>query len=368
MKVRPLAIYLPQFHPIPENDAWWGPGFTEWTNVVKAKPKFRGHYQPHLPADLGFYDLRLVETMAAQAALARKYGIYGFCVYHYWFNGKLLLEKPLENVLRHPDVSFNYCMCWANENWTRRWDGMNESVLIRQTYSPEDDEKHWDYLRPFFADERYIKVDGRPLFVVYRQELIADIKKRTHVWRAYCRRIGIGEIYLVFIDKYTEQIDPQSLGFDASFEFQPNWRAIQRTSTSRIKNVLRKLHIPPPGRLQNRLVDYEKYVTRAAAASTPSFKRFPGVFPMWDNSARRSSNATIFYGSTPELYEDYLRQTLKHFTPFSAEENFLLLTAWNEWAEGNHLEPCQKWGHTYLEATRKALDDATGRLQYTGGP
>ncbi|THH39880.1 glycosyltransferase WbsX family protein [Neolewinella litorea] len=355
MKIRPLAIHLPQFHPIPENDEWWGKGFTEWINVVKAKPKFPGHYQPHLPADLGFYDLRLVDTIRLQHQLARDYGIHGFCYYHYWFQGKTLLETPLNLLLEKKDIEANYCICWANENWTRRWDGQDDDILIQQQYSLEDDKRHFQYLQRFFDDNRYIRVDGKPLYVVYRIELIPNIKKTVEVWRQQCRDLGIGEIYLLFVDKSTTLVDPESFGFDAMIEFQPNWKKVVRDKGSLTKRLLHKLSIRSSVFSENRVVDYQDYVVKMLSSPKSPFKSYPSVFPMWDNSARRKSSATIFYGSTPMKYESYLTQVISNFEPFSEQENFVFINAWNEWAEGNHLEPCQRWGRAYLEATKSSL-------------
>src|SRR5437667_7337089 len=222
--IRAIAFYLPQFHPIPENDAWWGKGFTEWSNVVKAKPLFRGHYQPHLPADLGFYDLRLPETRQAQADLARQYGIYGFCYYHYWFNGQRLLGRPLDDVLASGKPDFPFCLCWANENWTRRWDGRERELLMEQRYSDDDDRAHMRWLAEAFGDERYIRVNNKPLFLVYRASRIPDPLRTTTIWRDEAQRLGFGDLYLCRVESFAdERDDPLRIGFDAAVEFQPDW-------------------------------------------------------------------------------------------------------------------------------------------------
>src|SRR5580704_8011423 len=216
-KPRALAFYLPQFHPIPENDEWWGKGFTEWTNVVKAKPWFSGHYQPHVPTDLGFYDLRLPETREAQADLARQYGIYGFCYYHYWFHGRRLLERPFNEVLTTGRPDFPFCLCWANENWTRRWDGAERQILVKQTYSQQDDLEHIRWLLNAFDDRRYIRLEGKPLLLVYRAGDLPSPSRTAEAWRGEARKAGIGDIFLCSILSHspTSRVDPALLGFDA---------------------------------------------------------------------------------------------------------------------------------------------------------
>ena len=354
--LRPIAIYLPQFHPIPENDAWWGKGFTEWTNVVKARPRFKGHYQPHLPADLGFYDLRLPEVREAQAALAKEYGIHGFCYYHYWFNGKRVLERPFQDVLASGKPDFPFCLCWANENWTRRWDGWEQEILLAQQHSSADDRLHMQFLAPAFQDPRYIRIDGRPLFIVYRTELFPSIRQTAEIWREEARRQGVGEIYLARVESFVSGVAPSEIGFDAAVDLQPSWTELPTQEFgSRLDRLLHRLRINASPFANNKILDYQKVVHRMQHRATPPYKRFPGVTPMWDNSARRKAGATILQNSTPESYEGWLTNVLRNFKPHSAEENLVFINAWNEWAEGNHLEPCQKWGRAYLEATRNAL-------------
>ena len=220
---RLIAFHLPQFYPTPYNDEWWGKGFTEWTNVTKARPRFRGHYQPHLPADLGFYDLRLPEARDAQAALAAEYGIYGFCYYHYWFNGKMLLERPVNEILKLGSPDFPFCLCWANENWTRVWDGRDKKVLMQQAYSPQDDLMHVRWLSEVFSDSRYIRVGGKPMFLVYRSAALPEPKRTTERWREEAVRLGIGDLHLCLVENNFGDpiVDPTAQGFDAAVEFQP---------------------------------------------------------------------------------------------------------------------------------------------------
>ena len=359
--IRSIAFYLPQYHPIPENDRWWGKGFTEWTNVSKAKPLFPGHYQPHQPADLGFYDLRLPEARQAQADLATAYGIHGFCYYHYWFTGKRLLERPFEDVLTSKEPDFPFCLCWANENWTRRWDGKNEDILAEQIYSEEDDRQHLRYLAQAFQDPRYIRIDGKPLFLVYRASEIPDPLATAKTWRDEARELGIGDIYLVRVESCPEeQQNPQSIGFDACVEFQPDWGNMGLPlQTGRKWSVQRKLKLAEPAYANNNIYDYATIVERMLAKSPATYKRFPCVTPAWDNTARRKDgNATILHDPTPELYERWLNTVVQRELSNPDSDRIVFINAWNEWAEGNHLEPCQKWGHAYLEATQRVLKTA----------
>lgn len=362
---RAIAFYLPQFHPIPENDEWWGKGFTEWTNVVKAKPKFSGHYQPHLPADLGFYDLRLPETRVAQAELAARYGIYGFCYYHYWFNGRRVLERPINDVWKSGEPDFPFCLCWANENWTRRWDGLDDEVLLEQQYGPADDLAHIRSLIPLFHDRRYIRVMDRPLFLVYRASKFPEPQKTTEIWRREAERAGLKGLFLIRVESFKgEDADPRTLGFDCSAEFQPRWSQLSDLRIRRRKWWhRRKLRTAEPEYFDNLICDYGSLVNKALADTPPRYPRIPCVCPGWDNSARRERGATIFINSTPEKYENWLRETVARVAarPVGGgnsgicSDSLIFINAWNEWAEGNHLEPCQRWGRKYLEATQRAL-------------
>ena len=337
-RTRLLAFYLPQFHPIPENDAWWGDGFTEWVNVQKATPLFPGHYQPHVPADLGSYDLRSPEVREAQANLAREFGVYGFCYYHYWFNGKILLGQPFDEVLASGKPDFPFCLCWANENWTRAWDGLDQQVLIAQNYSPEDDRAHIRWLANAFQHENYIRIQGKPLFLVYRASKIPDPLRTTSLWREEAKAMGIGDLFLCTVESLpNDRLDPISNGFDAAVEFQPDWASLG----------------PPSQQLENgnSVHDYAAFVERMLQKPMASYPRIPCVTTGWDNTARRRENAYIFKDSTPELYGKWLGEVLDR----ESEENLVFINAWNEWGEGCHLEPCEKWGFGYLEATRSAL-------------
>lgn len=352
-----IAFYLPQYHPIPENDAWWGKGFTEWSNVTKTQPQFPGHHQPHLPADLGFYDLRLPEARQAQAELAKAYGVHGFCYYHYWFTGKRLLEKPFNDVLASNEPDFPFCLCWANENWTRRWDGQDNDILAGQTYSEEDDRRHIQSLAPAFRDPRYIRVEGKPLFLVYRANKIPDTQKTTEVWREEAHKLGIGDLFLCRVESFSdEHSDPTAIGFDAAIEFQPDWSELGAPlQQGRKWKLARKLRISEQAYGKHQIHDYAAVVKRMLNKSEPKYKRFPCVTPSWDNTARRKVGATIFRDASPEVYEHWLEKVVQRSSTKPSKENIIFINAWNEWAEGNHLEPCQKWGHAYLEATSRAL-------------
>ena len=363
--LRPIAFYLPQFHPIPENDRWWGEGFTDWTNVSRARPLFSRHYQPHVPADLGFYDLRLSEARQAQADLAREYGIYGFCYYSYWFNGKRLLSRPFDEVLASGQPDFPFCLCWANENWTRVWDGLEKDILIEQSYYEEDDRQHIRWLANAFRDKRYIKVGERPLFLVYRARSIPDPVKTTSIWRDEARKLGFRELYLCRVESFAEEHEcPACLGFDASVEFQPDWSSFPSLTMplrrGRMWQYLTRWGLSSEAYQQNDVYSYKRLAELMRRRDLPPYKRFPCVTPGWDNSSRRKRGAIILKGSTPKLYRRWLEATLARFEPYGPGENLMFINAWNEWGEGSHLEPDKRWGRAYLEATRGALRNVMG--------
>ena len=347
-----IAFYLPQFHPIPENDAWWGTGFTEWRNVTAARPRFRGHRQPRLPGELGFYDLRLPETRAAQAELARAHGISAFCYYHYWFKGRRLLERPFSEVLASGEPDFPFCLCWANEPWTRRWSDRDGEVLVGQEYSEADDLVHARYLAEVFADPRYLRVGGRPLLLVYRASALPSAERTADLFRKEALRAGVGEPLLCRVesDPWRERRRTLGeLGFDAAVEFAPNWLGLGE--------ALRRPRLRRPTRRRpaDRIFDYGEVVRQALARPEPPDGWFRCLTPGWDNSPRRDAGAVIFEGSTPELYGSWLEELVRRGVRQPADEQLVFVNAWNEWAEGAYLEPDLELGRAYLEATRAAL-------------
>jgi lipopolysaccharide biosynthesis protein len=360
-KIKPIAIHLPQFHPTPENDEWWGKGFTEWTNVTKAKPRFEGHYQPHLPADLGFYDLRLEEARLEQESLAKQYGIHGFCYYHYWFNGRRILNEPVDRKLKNPKEDLPFMLCWANENWTRTWDGKDSQVLLKQEYSLDDDRSHMEFLCDnFFNDSRYIKHDGKPVFIVYRPKLFPNINQTIEVWRQVARDKNIGDIHIGYMQSWGVLDEPKSMGFDFGVEFKPAFgkRMNKKISffTSVINRLVRVIKNKKNINTNDFIIDYESYVD-IEIQSGFSTNVSPGLTPMWDNAARRKEGAIIINNSSPEKYGKWLNHIIKNYPWHKNKEKFLFINAWNEWAEGNHLEPCQKWGRKYLEKTKELLQN-----------
>jgi len=361
--IRLIAFYLPQFYPIPENDLWWGKGFTEWRNVVKAKPLFKSHFQPHLPADLGFYDLRTLETRVEQIRLAKKHGIHGFCYYHYWFEGRRLLNRPVDDLLKTKELDFPFCLCWANENWTRSWDGENKSILLHQNYSKTDDLNHIRWLSEIFTDNRYIRINGKPIFLVYRAARIPEPYKTTEIWRKEALRLGVGEIFLCRVESFeSEHSSPNALGFDGAVEFQPDWSNLGyklKVSSffERIRSKLTGKNTIPA------VYNYDDVVKRMMNKLQPKYLRFPCVTPGWDNTARRGNNALVIHNSTPRVYQDWLIWAIEKFKSSNKDNNIVFINAWNEWAEGCHLEPCIRWGDAFLKATVNALE-LSGQKQY----
>lgn len=350
--LRVIAMYLPQFHPVRENDLWWGPGFTEWSNVTKARPNFVGHDQPRLPADLGYYDLRLPEVMDAQWGLADRYGIDGFCYYYYWFNGERLLHRPLERLLDQASPASPFCLCWANENWTRRWDGQDQEVLMAQAHSEEDDLGVIRDLARYMSHPAYIRIRGRPLLLIYRTDLFPAFAETAERWRNECRRLGLGEIYLAMVESFRfagASALPSLYGCDASVEFPAHYVPQIRPPKSDLLNP----------DFHGYIGDYDDLVVQYATREHPGFKRFRTVMPGWDNTARRQNQPFILDNPTPGAFQAWMETAIKETKrDLQGEERLLFVNAWNEWAEGAYLEPDRRFGHAYLQAVRNARDSA----------
>lgn len=354
-----IAFHLPQYHTFPENDEWWGKGFTEWINVKKAQPLFNGHNQPKVPLNDNYYNMLYHETWTWQAKLAKKYGVYGFCYYHYWFDGKLLMEKPLEKLLDSRDIDFPFCMCWANEPWTRSWDGKSNSIIMPQRYGSEKDwRKHIQYLIPFFKDSRYIKIDGKPMFLLYRTESIENCDLMIQCWDEECKKQGLAGIWIVE-ELNGFQDAPRCERSNALVEFQPNYiqktkaRIEHRTDTIRSKVfcMINGIH----GRMK--LFDYDDIWNRIIHHKSRDFGKelYLGAFVDWDNSPRKGENASIFCGATAEKFKNYLEQLQRKAIGEGRE--FIFINAWNEWAEGAYLEPDEKNHYSYLEALKAVVQE-----------
>lgn len=346
--IKAIAFYLPQFHPTPENDLNWGKGFTEWTNVTKATSNFDGHYQPQLPIDLGFYDLRIVDNIRRQAELAQNYGIHGFCFHHYWFDGKGVMRTPIDMLLENKDINIKFCINWANENWTKTWDGREKDILLKQNHCDEDDLAFIKDSAKYFEDERYIKVNGKPLLMVYRPNLFPNIKKTVSIWRKWYQENYGEDLYLVLTDSF-EDIDPLTINFDASINFVPNTLPLES-----IEYILTMYNKDFTGGI----VSYDHAIEAIKNQKLPNYKKFRGICPAWDNTPRRQDTSYVVHGSTPEKYKNWLRHIcLDTLTRYEKEERFIFINAWNEWAEGAHLEPDRKFGYAYLDATREVLEE-----------
>lgn len=351
-----VAFYLPQFHTFAENDAWWGKGFTEWRNVTRALPQFEGHIQPRLPADLGFYDLRNPQVMRDQAQLAAEHGIGAFCFYYYWFSGRTLMEDPLRQWLDDDSITLPFCLCWANENWARRWDGRDDDILIGQQHSADDDLAFIAHVAPYLRDRRALKVDGRPMLLVYRPNLLPDARATAERWRRWCRDNGVGEIHLAYVQGF-ERPDPREIGFDAAVEFPPNM------SNPRSLSAQQWLLNPD---FNGDVRDWRELASEIAARPLPDYPLYPGVNPGWDNEARRSGRGRVYLHASPRGYRDWLRSTVhERLAQAPQHQRMVFINAWNEWAEGAVLEPDARLGHAWLQATREALSPAALRQRTT---
>jgi hypothetical protein len=384
-RVRTIAFYLPQFHPIAENDEWWGKGFTEWTNVAKAKPLFHGHYQPHVPADLGFYDLRVPEVREAQARMARAAGVHAFCYYHYWFAGRRLLERPFNEVLHSCEPDFPFCLCWANETWSGIWHGSPNRILVEQTYPGADDhERHFYALLPAFQDGRYARVNGRPVFLIYAPQKLPRVGAFIEQWQKLATQNGLPGIHFIaHLLKIFPDFNPELEGFDAATICNPariitkskyqiamarlqSWQSGGDLSTNLVEQVpasatafaekcLNRLRI---FRGQPRYVFEYRDAMRFFTEDCPPYRiSYPCAIPNWDNSPRSGCRALILKNSTPELFRQHLREVISLAQAQPAENRIVFLKSWNEWAEGNYVEPDHKFGYQYLDVLREETSE-----------
>lgn len=354
-KARVIAFYLPQFHPIPENDQWWGKGFTEWTNVTRAKPLFPGHQQPNLPSDLGYYDLRVPEVRIAQADMAASYGVEGFCYWHYWFAGRRLLQRPFEEVLSSGAPDFPFCLGWANESWTGVWNNDPRRMLIEQTYPGEaDDRSHFDYLLKAFSDHRYIMVDEKPLVFIYKPLKLIDAKQRLDRWREWAHQAGLKGLYILG-NNMLDFDDAASLGLDGAVVTTLGLVNTKNAIANRAKwlywGVRKKLSLGGP-----RTVGYEEAIKHLIPdLSRFRFDAYPCAYPNWDHTPRSGRKGLVLTGSTPELFERHLNDAIDEISGRDQEHRIVFLKSWNEWAEGNYMEPDWRWGTSYLEALRRVI-------------
>ncbi|MEZ7228422.1 glycoside hydrolase family 99-like domain-containing protein [Alteromonas sp. DY56-G5] len=352
--VKTIAMYLPQFHPFRQNDEWWGKGFTEWRNVAKAVPQFAGHYQPRLPGELGYYDLRLKETFEAQISLAKDHGVDGFCFHYYWFGGTRLMEKPLDLFLENKDLDIEFCLCWANENWTRRWDGSENDVLIAQEHSEQDNEDVFNDLNRYFADDRYIKVDGKPLIVVYRPAIIPDVELMLTRWRELAVIAGFEGLHILCTNAFGFK-NYKKLGFDGVVEFPPH------DVEAGVINSSLSLHNDDfTGFVYNYtdVISFCKDRLSSLESDNKADAYYPTVMTAWDNSARKPGKGNVFHNATPQKFHDwfdYAYNWADRNHPSSS--SFVFVNAWNEWAEGTYLEPDLSYGYAYLNSIRSAINE-----------
>lgn len=382
-----ITFYLPQFHSIPENDEWWGKDFTEWVNVKNAKPLFEGHNQPRVPLDKKYYNLLNDDVLKWQVNLAKKYGIYGFCFYHYWFNGHMLLEKPMENMLKNTEINFPYCICWANEPWTNAWksDG-NTKTLIAQKYGKRPEwKKHFEYLLQFFNDINYIKENNKPLFVLYRPEICDCLNEMLDYWNILAIESGFAGINFAYqqVSYYSSNKKDESR-FTYRIEYQPGYarydyqnntnklQSIWLSTKLKIRNIASiidsRLGTNINSKLTSQSISYEDYdelCNLIISRKADDNKSIAGMFVGWDNTPRRKKNGRICLNSTPEKFEYYLKRQIKNVKD-NYHNDMIFIFAWNEWAEGGYLEPDEMYNYRYLEAIRNSLLEEKNENIYNG--
>ena len=378
MKPRIIGLYLPQYHPIPENNEWWGPGFTEWTNVAKAKPLFKGHYQPRIPADLGFYDLRLPEVREQQATLAREAGLEGFCYYHYWFgNGKQLLERPFNEVLASGKPDFPFCLCWANHDWTNKtWIKGNsikrDSMIAKMEYSFDDHRAHFNALLPAFRDERYIRVDEKPIFAIYAPHDIPEVENFIDLWQNMARENGLKGIHFIGYTVNSSGIsrNGKKLSLYATDEAAEYYRAVlnkgfdavMSSGMSRAQTLEKgKIRMLAYYLLKNSFLpaynrcDYARTMQNYYVEEDAWENVYPTLMPQWDRTPRAGARTNPLVDSTPEKFKKTIEEAIKLIAQKEPQHQLLFLKSWNEWGEGNYVEPDLKFGHGYLDAINQAL-------------
>lgn len=372
METKIIAFYLPQFHEIPENNKWWGNGFTEWTNMKKAVSLFDNHYQPRIPLNNNYYDLSNVESIEWQAKIAKKYGIYGFCFYHYWFDGKLLLEKPMELLLQNKHIDINYCVSWANEDWTNAWVSGNSKTLISQTYGGiEQWDKHYEYLKQFFEDSRYICIGNKPVLVIYRPNLIPNLNDMLDRWNELAQKDGFAGIHLMYQHpSFAFAKDKDDTRFQNCIEYQPGYSRLilEKEQISKLLVLKRKIdfllqkycHIKLDLSWMKKNNGPERFDYDAVWENILNIEaadgHIPGAFVDWDNTPRRNRRGSVAVGAKPEKFEKYMRQLIKKAHD-EYKTDMIFIFAWNEWAEGGYLEPDERNGVAYLEAISRALID-----------
>ncbi|MGV3581310.1 MAG: glycoside hydrolase family 99-like domain-containing protein [Methylophilus sp.] len=373
--VKLIAMYFPQLHAIPENDEWWGKGFTDWNNVKSAHSQYEGHYQPRVPMNNNYYDQSQIETLRWQVDLAKQYGLYGFCHYHYWFDGKQLLETPTNLIMENKDIDFPFCLSWANETWSKRWDGRDHHILIQQTHIPTKErwKAHYNYLIKAWTDPRAIKVDGKPVFVIYRPQRIDKINDMLAYWRELAVQDGLPGLYFIFQKQYELPSRDCLNSFDAVFQFQPfeavgspsfNKKSIRHSSLFRLVRSLPERYQDMLRGLRAKFVreltfhDYdEAWKKIIEIRPDQNLTTFPGAYVDWDNSARYKKRATIYRGASPDKFRKWFGQLVDGMPLRHLPENFIFLNAWNEWSESTYLEPDQRYGFQYLDAVKSALSN-----------
>ena len=364
-KLKLLAFYLPQYHTIPENDLWWGKGFTDWVNVKKSKPLYEGHYQPRIPLNNNYYDLSDVSVLIKQAELAKEFGLYGFCYYYYWFNGKKLLEKPLEAMLNNKNVNIPFCLSWANDPWTRAWDGGTQDFLMKQEYGTEENWiEHINYLIPFFRDPRYIKIEDMPILLLYRTKDFSKFDEMIILWNKIMKQNNLNELYIIeTLNSF--QAQPYCKLSKAVVEFEPmitlgsDYSLYERT-----KNYFKR-HFEKPGKLK--IINYDYIWKKIIRRKKGKFLKgkynkilLSSGFVNWDNTPRKKENGVVFKGATPEKFQYYMQQLIRKSQKTDSE--LLFINSWNEWAEGCYLEPDENKGYDYLIAIRRALESSRSKL------